>query len=103
MAKPNARPSGMAMVSTAVRPGNLIAVGWLTRHTKDFFQILKPAKNIINLIKASILYYSLPPPNLTAPRTIEYCPPCIPCRSRALYNPSPIAPALICLVVMCNC
>jgi hypothetical protein len=35
----------MAMVSTAARPGNLIAMGWSTRHTKDFFQILKPAKN----------------------------------------------------------
>jgi hypothetical protein len=36
-------------------PGNLIVMGWSTRHTKDFFQILKPAKKIINLIKASIL------------------------------------------------
>ena len=100
MAKPNARPNNMAMVSTASRPSNLIEMGWSTRHTKDFFQILKLAKKIINLIKAYILYYSLPPPNSTTPRMIKYCSPCVPRRSRALYNPSPIAPTLICLVVV---
>ncbi len=36
-------------------PTNLIAMGCSTRHTKDFIQIQKPAKKIINLIKASIL------------------------------------------------
>ncbi len=74
-------------------PGYLIAMGCTTRHTKDFFQRLKPAKKIINLIKASILYYSLPPPNSTAPKTIEYRRPCVPCRSRVLSDPSPVAPA----------
>jgi hypothetical protein len=41
-------------------------------HTKYFVQILKPAKKIINLIKAAILFFILPPPNSIAPRTIEY-------------------------------
>jgi hypothetical protein len=40
-----------------------------------FFKYINRLKKIINLIKASILYYSLPPPNSTAPRTIEYCSP----------------------------
>ena len=45
MAKLNARPSDMAMVSTAARPRQPHhAMGWLTWHAKDFFQILKPAK-----------------------------------------------------------
>ena len=56
-------------------PGYLIAMGWLTWHMKDFIQILKPAKKMINLMAASIFYYSLPHPNSTAPRTIEYRPP----------------------------
>jgi hypothetical protein len=34
-------------------------------------QILKPAKKIINLMKSSILLYSLHPPNLTAPRMMD--------------------------------
>ena len=48
-------------------------------------------------MKASILFYSLPPPNSTAPRTIEYRSPCIPCRSRVLSNPSLYTPTCICL------
>ena len=74
-------------------PGYLIAMGWLTWHTKDFIQILKPAKKIINLMAASIFYYSLPPPNSTAPGAIEYRPPCIPRQSRVLSYSSPIDPA----------
>ncbi len=74
-------------------PVNLIAMGNTTPHTKDFFQKLESAKEIINLIKASILYYSLHPPNSTAPRTIEYRSACIPRWSRVLSYPSPVAPA----------
>ena len=74
-------------------PGYLIAMGWLTWHTKDFIQILKPAKKMINLMAASIFYYSLPPPNSTAPGAIEYRPPCIPRQSRVLSYSSPIDPA----------
>jgi hypothetical protein len=37
----------MAMVSTAARPGNLIAMGWSTRHTKDFFKYLNRQKLLI--------------------------------------------------------
>ena len=72
-------------------PGYLIAMGCLTRHAKDFIQRLKRATKIIHLIKASILYYSLNPPNSTAPRTIEYCSPCIPRRSHFLFYPYPVA------------
>ena len=68
-------------------------MGCKTWHTRDFIQRHQPAKKIINLIKASIFYYSLPPLNLTAPRTIEYCPPCIPRRSRVLSYPYPVVPA----------
>jgi hypothetical protein len=57
-------------------PGNLIAMGCKTWHMKDFFQRLKSAEEIINLIKASVLYYSLHPPNSNAPRMIEYRSPC---------------------------
>ena len=74
-------------------PGYLIAMGCLTRHTKDFIQRLKRATKIIHLIKASILYYSLNPPNSTAPRTIKYRPPCIPRRSHFLSYPFPFASA----------
>jgi hypothetical protein len=43
----------MAMViSKANHPRNLIAMGRMTRHTKDFFQRLKSAKEIINLINS---------------------------------------------------
>jgi hypothetical protein len=95
MAKPIAWSSGMAMVieSHLPRPVNLTAMGNTMPHTKDFFQKLKLAKEIINLIKATILYYSLHPPNSTAPRTIEYRSPCIPRLSRVLSYPSPVAPA----------
>ena len=51
-------------------------------------------KKIINLMKAFILFYSLPPPISTAPRTIKYRPPCVPRRSHVLYYPSPVAFAL---------
>ena len=74
-------------------PGYLIAMGWLTWHTKDFIQILKPAKKMINLMAASIFYYSLPPPNSTALGAIEYRPPCVPRQSRVLCYSSPIDPA----------
>ncbi len=73
-------------------PGYLIAMGCTTWHTKDFIQRLKTAKEITNLIKASILHYSLPPPNSTAPRMIEYRSPCIPRRLRVLSYPSPVVP-----------
>ena len=36
-------------------------------HTKDFIQILKPAKKIINLMKASIIFFS-PPIQLDCPQ-----------------------------------
>ncbi len=52
-----------------------LVMGCTTWHMKDFIQRLKRATKIIFLIKASILYYSLNPPNSTAPRTIKYCPP----------------------------
>ena len=39
-------------------------------------------------MNVSILFYYLPPPNLTVPRTIEYRSPCVPRRSRVLSNPS---------------
>ena len=55
MAKPNARPSGMAMVSTAARPWQPHRDGLVDAAYEGFFQILKPAKKIINLIKASII------------------------------------------------
>jgi hypothetical protein len=73
-------------------PGYLIAMGWLTWHTKDFIQILKPAKKIINLMAASIFYYSLPPPNSTAPRTIEYHPPASPAGRASSHIPCPSRP-----------
>ena len=74
--------------------GNLIAMGSLMQHTKDFIQILQMVKKIINLMKAFILFYSLPPPTSTAPRTFKYRPPCVPRRSHVLYYPSPVAFAL---------
>ncbi len=40
-------------------------------------------------MKASILFYSLPPPNSTAPRTIEYRYPCVPRWSRFLSKSLP--------------
>ena len=64
--------------------------------------MLKLAKKIINLLKASIFYIFLPPPNLTAPRTIEYRSPCVPRRSYVLSNPLPITSAFIWLVVACS-
>ena len=54
-------------------------------------------------MKASILQYFLPPPNLITPRPIECRPPCVPRRSHVLSHPSPIASALIWLVVVCGC
>jgi hypothetical protein len=48
---------------------------------------LKRATKIIHLIMASILYNFLNPPNLTAPRKIEYCPPCIPRQLHFLFYP----------------
>ena len=83
-------------------PGYLIAMGCKTWHTKDFIQRLKPAKKIISLIKASILYYSLPPPNLTAPRTMDSPFPSIPQQPHVLSYPPSVAPAQIWLVVVCN-
>jgi len=59
-------------------PGYLIAMGCSMRHTKDFIQRLKRATKIIHLIMASILYYSLDPPNLTAPRRSNIAPPAFP-------------------------
>jgi hypothetical protein len=41
MAKPNARPSGMAMVSTAARPWQPHRDGLVDAAYKGFFQILK--------------------------------------------------------------
>ncbi len=61
-------------------------------HTKDFIQRLKWATKIIHLIKASILYYFLNPPNSTAPRTID-CPPCILGQSHFLSHPFHVASA----------
>jgi hypothetical protein len=52
-------------------------MGCLMGRTKDFVQILKPAKKTIILIKAAILFYILPPPNTIIPRTIEYRSPCV--------------------------
>ena len=93
MAKPNAGSSGMAIYQQPPAPGYLIAMGCSTRHTKDFIQRLKWATKIIHLITASILYYSLDPPSITAPRMIEYRPPCIPRRSHFLSYPYPVASA----------
>ena len=44
MAKPNARPSGMAMVSTAAHPRQPHRDGLVDVEFEVFFQILKPAK-----------------------------------------------------------
>lgn len=74
-------------------------MGWLRVPTKDFIQMLKLVKRKNNLMKASILFYSLPFSYSTAPRTIKYRSPCVFCRSRILLYPSPIAPACIRLVV----
>jgi hypothetical protein len=49
-------------------PGNRIAMGCSTRHAKDIIQILKRAKKIINLMKASILLYFSPPSQLDCPQ-----------------------------------
>ncbi len=69
MAKPNAGSSGMAMVlNSCPPPGNLIAMGCSMRHVKDIIQILKPAKKIINLMKASFLLYFSPPSQLDCPQ-----------------------------------
>ena len=81
-------------------PGYLIAMGCTTWHSKYFIRRLKRATKIIHLIKASILYYSLNPPNLTAPRTIEYCPPASPGGRTSSPIPSPSLPPLIWLVVV---
>ena len=81
-------------------PGYLIAMGCTTWHSKYFIRRLKRATKIIHLIKASILYYSLNPPNLTAPRTIEYCPPASPGGRTSSPIPSPSLPPLIWLAVL---
>ena len=101
MAKPNARPTGMAMVSKAARARHLIAMGCSTRHTKDFIQLLNTAKKMINFIMASIILY-IRPPNSTAPERSNAAPPCVPRRSNILSYPSPITSALIWLVVVCS-
>jgi hypothetical protein len=64
------KSSGMDMVinSCPPCPGNLIAMGCSTRHAKDIIQILKPAKKIINLMKASIFLYFSPPSQLDCPQ-----------------------------------
>jgi len=81
-------------------PGYLIAMGCSTRHTKDFIQRLKRATKIIHLTKASILYYSLDPPNSTAPRLSNIAPPAFP--GGRTSSPIPILslPPLIWLVVV---
>ena len=43
-------------------------MGCLTRHTKDFIQIIQPAKKIIHLMKASNLLYFSPPSQLDCPQ-----------------------------------
>jgi hypothetical protein len=43
-------------------------MGCSTLHAKDIIQILKPAKKIINLMKASILLYFSPPSQLDCPQ-----------------------------------
>jgi len=68
-------------------------MGWLTPHTKDLIQILYMDKKINNLMKASILYYFLPPPTLIAPRTIKYRSPAFPAGRASSPNPSPSAPS----------
>jgi hypothetical protein len=55
MAKPNAGFSGIAIVINSCPPG-LFAMGWSRAQTKDFIQLSKPAKKIINFVKASILF-----------------------------------------------
>ena len=70
----------------------------LTRHTKEFIQILKPASKIITLMAASILFYSLPNPNTTAPRSIKYCFPCVSRRTCILCYPFHIVLTLFWLV-----
>jgi hypothetical protein len=47
--------------------------------TKDYIQFCKSPKKKNNLIQASILFYSRLSPTLTAPETIQYCPPCAFC------------------------
>jgi hypothetical protein len=81
-------------------PGYLIAMGCSMRHTKDFILRLKRATKIIHLIKASILYYSLDPPNLIAPRRSNIAPPAFP--GGRTSSPIPILslPPLVWLVVV---
>jgi hypothetical protein len=50
-------------------------MGCSTQHTKDFIQLLKTAKKIINYIKAFMLFYILPPPNLTGAPERSNAPP----------------------------
>jgi hypothetical protein len=76
MAKPNAGSIGMAMVINSCPPsGNRIAMGCSTRHAKDIIQILKRAKKIINLMKASILLYFSPPSQLDCPQNDGFAIP----------------------------
>jgi len=84
----------MAMVTTAALPRQPHRDGQFDAAYEGFIQTLQMVKKIINLMKAFILFYSLPPPTLTAPRTIKYRPPCVPRRSHVLYYPSPVTLAL---------
>jgi hypothetical protein len=68
-------------------PGNLIVIGWSMRQRKDFFQILKPAKIIINLIKASILFILSPLPTRLPPERSNTAPPAFPLRSPPVPRP----------------
>jgi len=75
MAKPNAGSSGMAMVMNG-RP-HLFAMGGLRAPTKDFIQFITQAKKIINLMRASILFNSLPLPNSPPPERSNITPPAL--------------------------
>jgi hypothetical protein len=45
MAKPNARLAAWIWYQQPPAPGKLIAMGWSTRQTKDFFQKLNRLRN----------------------------------------------------------
>ena len=62
-------------------------MGCSTLHAKDIIQILKPAKKIINLMKASILLYFSPPSQLDCPQNDGFAfPPRSSISSRSILS-----------------
>jgi hypothetical protein len=81
-------------------PGNLFVMSRVRAHMKDFLLLCKLAREMIYLVKASILFYFLQQPNSIVSKTIILSLPCAPHWSRIISYPSPVAPACFWLVVV---